>query len=243
MLSNYTTGEIAKLCGISVRTVQYYDTRKLLEPSSLSEGGRRLYSEEDLRQMKMICFLREAGLSIDSIAGLFAESDPQKAIAILLEQKSAALRKELEAQQKQLELVEDFRRHLQNVPQFSLDSIEDIADVLEAKPNLRRLRIVLILCGLPLNLLQWGAFLLILLKGIWWPLLLWICLALPLGVLLGIYYFRRVAYICPSCHTVFIPGFKEAFFANHTPTLRKLTCTHCGSHGFCVETYRKEKTK
>ena len=26
-MSKYTTGEIAKLCGVSVRTVQYYDTR------------------------------------------------------------------------------------------------------------------------------------------------------------------------------------------------------------------------
>lgn len=32
----YTTGEIAKLCGVSVRTVQYYDTRGILIPSSPS---------------------------------------------------------------------------------------------------------------------------------------------------------------------------------------------------------------
>ena len=38
----YTTGELAKLCGITVRTVQYYDARNILAPSQLSEGGRRL---------------------------------------------------------------------------------------------------------------------------------------------------------------------------------------------------------
>ena len=32
----YTTGEIAKLCGVSVRTVQYYDDRGILIPSALS---------------------------------------------------------------------------------------------------------------------------------------------------------------------------------------------------------------
>ncbi len=47
-MSRYTTGEIAKLCGVSVRTVQYYDSRNILSPSELSEGGRRLYSEADL---------------------------------------------------------------------------------------------------------------------------------------------------------------------------------------------------
>ena len=52
-MSIYTTGEIAKLCGVTVRTVQYYDSRSILVPSALSEGGRRLYSEEDLKGLWM----------------------------------------------------------------------------------------------------------------------------------------------------------------------------------------------
>ena len=60
-MSKYTTGEIAKLCGVTVRTVQYYDTRGILVPTELSEGGRRLYSEDDLKRMKVICFLRDLG--------------------------------------------------------------------------------------------------------------------------------------------------------------------------------------
>lgn len=46
-MSKYTTGESAKLCGVTVRTVQYYDTRGILLPSELTEGGKRLYSEDD----------------------------------------------------------------------------------------------------------------------------------------------------------------------------------------------------
>ena len=57
-MSQYTTGQIAKLCGVTVRTVQYYDDRGLLIPSELTEGGRRLYSEEDLKRLQVICFLR-----------------------------------------------------------------------------------------------------------------------------------------------------------------------------------------
>ena len=64
-MSKYTTGELAKLCGVTtVRTVQYYDTRGILVSSEFSEGGRRLYCDEDVKQMKIICFLRELGLSI-----------------------------------------------------------------------------------------------------------------------------------------------------------------------------------
>ena len=85
-MSKYTTGEIAKLCSVSVRTVQYYDTRNILVPSELSEGGRRLYSEADLRRMKIICFLRELDLSINTIAELLAEEHPEQVIDLLLDQ-------------------------------------------------------------------------------------------------------------------------------------------------------------
>lgn len=39
----FTTGEIAEKCGVSVRTVQYYDEKGLVRPTERTEGGRRLY--------------------------------------------------------------------------------------------------------------------------------------------------------------------------------------------------------
>ena len=80
MSQQYTTGEIARLCGVTVRTVQYYDARELLCPSELTEGGRRLYSEEDVRRLQVICFLRELGLSINVIGQLLKEEDPGSVI-------------------------------------------------------------------------------------------------------------------------------------------------------------------
>ena len=94
-MSKYTTGEIAKLCVVSVRTVQYYDSRNILVPSELSEGGRRLYSEDDLKRMRIICFLRAAGLPINSISELFAEERPENIISILLDQQERVLQEEL----------------------------------------------------------------------------------------------------------------------------------------------------
>jgi DNA-binding transcriptional MerR regulator len=41
-MSQYSTGDLAKLGGVSVRTVQFYDTKGLLPPSDLTDGGRRL---------------------------------------------------------------------------------------------------------------------------------------------------------------------------------------------------------
>lgn len=93
-MSKYTTGELAKLCGVTVRTVQYYDTRGILSPSELSEGGRRLYTDDDLRQLRIICFLRDMGLPIDAIGQLLARGGaPGRVIQLLLEQQEQEVRR------------------------------------------------------------------------------------------------------------------------------------------------------
>ena len=138
-MSKYTTGEIAKLCGVSVRTVQYYDDRGILVPSELSEGGRRLYTEDDLKRMHIICFLREAGLPINSISVLFAEKNPENIISILLEQQEQVLREELSERQAKLDLIEGIKRELKELDTFSVESIGDIAHVMKQKNKLSKM--------------------------------------------------------------------------------------------------------
>lgn len=235
-MSKYTTGEIAKLCGVTVRTVQYYDTRNILVPSELSEGGRRLYSDDDLKRMRIICFLREAGIPISNIESLLNDEHPEKVIRILLEQQEEALQAELSERQKKLNLLYHIKSHLKDVKQFSVESIGDIAKIMTSKQKLRKIHWTMLLTGIPVGILQWGSILLWIATGIWWPFLLYVAIAIPFAVWVSKYYFKNVAYICPECHKVFKPRFKEAFWARHTPTLRKLTCTCCGRKGWCVET-------
>ena len=235
-MSKYTTGELAKLCGVTVRTVQYYDTRGILIPSELSEGGRRLYTDGDLRRLKIICFLRDMGLPIDAISQLL-EEEPGRIITLLLEQQAQSLRREIARQQNKLEKVEALQRQAKQQEQFSVESIGDMACLMEKRTQLRRLHMILLLTGIPMALLEVTGIVLWIAAGVWWPFVLYLLLAVPYGVWGSRYYFRRVAYICPQCHAVFRPKFKEAFFARHTPSARKLTCTCCGYHGFCVETF------
>ena len=242
-MSKYTTGEIAKLCGVSVRTVQYYDTRKILTPSEFTEGGRRLYSEDDLKQMKIICFLRDAGISINSIGELLSGADPGSVLAVLLEQQEQLRKEEMHERQVKLDMLDGIKQKLKGIENFSVESIGDIAYAMENKKKMRKLHATLLITGLPLNIIQWTSIILWIVTGIWWPFALYVWIAILYAIWGTKFYFKKVAYICPQCHEIFKPERKEAFFARHTPTLRKLTCTCCGSKGFCVETYGKEKRK
>ncbi len=234
-MSKYTTGEIAKACGVTVRTVQYYDTRGLLIPSELSEGGRRLYSEGDLKRLKIICFLRELDIPIDAVSQILNEEHPERVISLLIEQQETVLSDEISEKQIKLEKLRELKNGIKGKDNFSLEMIGDIAVIMEGKKKLKKMRLMEILTGIPVTALQWFSVIFWIIKGIWWPFIVWVLVAAVWGTLFSRYYFTHVKFICPECHEVFKPKFREAFWANHTPTARKLTCTACGHNGFCVE--------
>ena len=240
-MSKYTTGEIAKLCGVSVRTVQYYDTRNILVPSEFSEGGRRLYSEDDLKRMRVICFLREAGIPINRIHELFTEEHPEKVISILLDQQEQELREEIAEGQKKLSIVETIKWELKEIPNFSVETIGDIAHIMKEKNKLTKMRWTMVLTGIPVTLLQWTSIILWITNGLWWLFAIWACVAIPWGIATSVYYYRHVNYICPECHEVFRPRFKEMFWAYHTPKMRRLTCPKCGQKRLCIEVYHEKE--
>ena len=108
---------------------------------------------------------------------------------------------------------------------------------MEGKKKLKKMRRITILTGIPVTALQWFSIIFWIVKKIWWPFVVWMLVAVPWGIMVSRYYFNHVKYICPECHEVFKPTLKEAFWANHTPTARKLTCSGCGHRGFCVEVW------
>ena len=219
-MSKYTTGEIAKLCGVtgSVGTFRRRQTAvfrgrcKADEGHLLSAGPRTFHR-------------------LDPAAACRGGSGKRHSTAA----RSAGDGTEGREREERLKKLQELKAGLKSLTQFSIESIGDIAYIMANKKELKKIHTVMLLTGLPLSILQVSSIILWITKGIWWLFLTWAVIAVPYGVIFSRWYFRRVAYICPQCHTVFKPTFKEAFWASHTPATRKLTCPSCGHHGFCVE--------
>lgn len=109
-------GDLAEKTGLSVRSIRHYGDIGLLPASGRSEGGFRLYTEDDLRRLFFIKSMKPLGLSLDEINELIdlMESDsldaPEQArlqeLTVRVQEKTATLERfarqgrELEAQLK-----------------------------------------------------------------------------------------------------------------------------------------------
>ena len=66
----FTVGELAKLTGITVRTLHHYDEIGLVQPSDRSRAGYRLYDDGDVLRLQQVLLYRELGLPLDDIAAV-----------------------------------------------------------------------------------------------------------------------------------------------------------------------------
>jgi DNA-binding transcriptional MerR regulator len=75
MRRSYRVGEFAALTGVSIRTLHHYDEIGLLPPTGHSEGGHRLYAQDDLLRLQQVLTLRYLGFSLKQIGGLLDRPD------------------------------------------------------------------------------------------------------------------------------------------------------------------------
>lgn len=91
---NYTIGEVAKKLGLSTYTLRYYDKEGLLPFIKRTEGGIRIFSEQDLDFLLVINCLKNTGMSIADIRKYIqwadeGDSSLQKRYDLFREQKKA----------------------------------------------------------------------------------------------------------------------------------------------------------
>jgi|SRR5699024_8064819 len=72
-VSRVKVGEVAKLTGVSVRTLHYYDEIGLLKPAVIAENGYRLYSDGNLQQLQQILFFRELDVNLQEIKRILTD--------------------------------------------------------------------------------------------------------------------------------------------------------------------------
>ncbi len=71
----YTINKLAKLAGVSTRTLRYYDELGLLSPARVSSNGYRIYGEKEINRLQQILFYRELGVSLEEIRNILASKD------------------------------------------------------------------------------------------------------------------------------------------------------------------------
>lgn len=69
-----TVKQVSDLCGVSVRTLHYYDQIGLLSPAAVTDAGYRLYGEQELCRLSQILLYRELEFSLADIRAMMCSS-------------------------------------------------------------------------------------------------------------------------------------------------------------------------
>ncbi len=78
----YTVKKLAKISGVSVRTLHWYDEIGLLKPADYFPNGYRYYEEEQLLVLQQILFFRELGFKLNDIQKMLTSNDFDKIKAL-----------------------------------------------------------------------------------------------------------------------------------------------------------------
>lgn len=85
----YTINKLARMAGVSTRTLRYYDQIGLLTPARISSNGYRVYGTREVDRLQQIMFYRELGMALEEIGTILAADDFDSVRA--LEEHHAAL--------------------------------------------------------------------------------------------------------------------------------------------------------
>jgi MerR family transcriptional regulator, thiopeptide resistance regulator len=74
-MSGYTVKQVAKLSGVSIRALHYYDEIGLLKPACVGANGYRYYGRDELLRLQQIMLHRELGFTLDEIRKVLSSAD------------------------------------------------------------------------------------------------------------------------------------------------------------------------
>jgi MerR family transcriptional regulator, copper efflux regulator len=77
-VSTYTIGETAERSGFSASALRYYEGIGLVEPSTRTEAGYRLYDDDTLARLAFISRAKQLGCSLEEITDLVGIWDGER---------------------------------------------------------------------------------------------------------------------------------------------------------------------
>jgi DNA-binding transcriptional MerR regulator len=78
----YTVAEVARLSGVSIRTLHHYDAVGLLKPAQVGANGYRLYGREELLRLQQVLFHRELRFPLEAIKAVLTAPDFDRLAAL-----------------------------------------------------------------------------------------------------------------------------------------------------------------
>lgn len=120
----YTVKQLAKLAGVTRRTLHYYDEVGLLKPSRNSDNGYRYYDEEALIRLQQILLYRELDMPLDQIRAVINQTDFD--ILAALDSHKSALRKRIHHLENVIKTVEDTIDHLKGKRKMTKKQLFDV---------------------------------------------------------------------------------------------------------------------
>ncbi|MGF1464646.1 MAG: MerR family transcriptional regulator [Sandaracinaceae bacterium] len=110
--SALTTGDLARACQTTLRTVRFYEEAGLLCPEARSDGGHRQFADDELAKLQLIMDLREAGLSLNDIKALFQLKQRSSCAEEASAKMSDALGKQIGDMQRKIAILRRLREEM-----------------------------------------------------------------------------------------------------------------------------------
>lgn len=120
-----TIRELADSCGVSVRTLQYYDQIDLLKPSDY-HGRIRMYDEAAIHKLKCILAWKMLGLKLEEIEALHKRDADYSQLLLLLEQKKEQVEADRDVLLEQQRQVDDWLYHIHQCAEWNPSDYKDI---------------------------------------------------------------------------------------------------------------------
>lgn len=236
MRDGYSIGEAAKKLQVSTRTLRFYEEKDLVRPAYTEENGYRFYSEEQIRQIELILFLKELGFSLRQIKMLIQDKHGGQSLDLLLKEQYQENQRKIDKLSKKQRKIE----HLQKIKlsRVVLTNHSGIKDIMRKENRLSALRRRMCFLGILLILGELIGISLLYAFKVQMSVAV-IGITVVGAIALSKYYYDNVEYVCPNCGDVFIPSFLTFNLAPHTPKFRKLTCPKCGKKSYCLEISRE----